>query len=317
MSSQLIPQPEITDLQIQRESAAFDMLQRQAKMFSTSSLVPKEFQGSLANCAIGINIAKRLGADPFMVLQNIDIIHGRPSFRATFLIAMVNASGRFEPLQFEMIETGKETTTPVTFEAWENQKKVSREIKYTYTPTTCIAYAKDKASGTVIKGPPVSYDMAISEGWVGKSGSKWQTDMRELMIRYRAAAFFARLYAPDITLGMMTAEEVQDMPVTRDVTPSASESKLFKDTVPEKPIYKELATAPESELIPADNITPLEEVLSWLTTSGVKWATINETLYTQGVTSDLRTTPEECTDTELRDILGMKSQLEAVKKGGK
>jgi hypothetical protein len=40
-------------------------------------------------------------------------------------------------------------------------------------------------------------------------------------------------------------------------------------------------------------------------------------LYTQGVTSDLRTTPEECNDTELRDILGMKSQLEAVKGGKK
>lgn len=228
MSQEITPQqPPVTDVEIQREKAAFEMLQRQAQMFSSSSLVPKEFTGNIANCAIGINIAKRLGADPFMVLQNIDIIHGRPSFRATFLIAMVNASGRFEPLQFEMQETAKETSKTITFEVWENQKKVSRELKYTYTPTTCIAYAKDKASGSIIKGPPVSYDMAITEGWVGKSGSKWQTEMRELMIRYRAAAFFARLYAPDITLGMMTAEELRDT-TERDVTPPlATTSKLF------------------------------------------------------------------------------------------
>jgi len=230
-----------TDHQIARESAAFEMLQRQAKMLASSTLVPKEFQGNIANCAIAIEIAERLRASRFMVVQNIDIIHGRPSFRATFLIAMVNAAGRFEPLQFEMTETGKEATTPVTFEVWDNGKKVSKEIKYTYTPTTCIAYAKDKASGTVIKGPPVSYDMAISEGWVGKSGSKWQTDMRELMIRYRAAAFFARLYAPDITLGMMTAEEVQDLPVTRDVTPTVARSvpiDPFK-LAQEEPAYEE------------------------------------------------------------------------------
>jgi hypothetical protein len=51
--------------------------------------------------------------------------------------------------------------------------------------------------------------MAKAEGWLTKSGSKWQT-MPELMLRYRAAAFFARLYAPDITLGMATTEELRD-----------------------------------------------------------------------------------------------------------
>ena len=196
---------EITDVQIQRENAAFEMLQRQSKMFASSSLVPKDFQSNVANCAIGINIAKRLGADPFMVLQNIDIIHGRPSFRATFLIAMVNASGRFEPLQFEMGgDEGKPTRS-------------------------CIAWTKSKADGAKLEGPKITLDMAKAEGWSTKAGSKWIT-MPELMLRYRAAAFFARLYAPDITLGMMTAEEARDIAIERDVTPipEASASKLFK-----------------------------------------------------------------------------------------
>ena len=278
-----------TDVQIARESAAFEMLQRQAKMFAASSLVPKEFQGNVANCAIGIDIAKRLGASPFMVLQNIDIIHGRPSFRATFLIAMVNASGRFEPLQFEMTETGKETTKPVTFEVWDNGKKVSKEIKYTYTPTTCVAYAKDKASGTVIKGPPVSYDMAISEGWVGKSGSKWQTDMRELMIRYRAAAFFARLYAPDITLGMMTAEEVSDV-VERDVTPpSATESKLFKTlaaTSPQTsapPLSVCEDTGAGATLFEVEAVSLVNQVQARLTQHGLKWSDVLGKLQESGI----------------------------------
>lgn len=174
-----------TDVQIARESAAFEMLQRQAKMFSSATLVPKEFQGNIANCAIGLNIAKRLGADPFMVLQNIDIIHGRPSFRATFLIAMVNAAGRFEPLQFKMDGT---------------EGKPDR---------SCIAYTKSKPDGTLLEGPKITLEIAKAEGWSTKNGSKWLT-MPELMLRYRAAAFFARLYAPDITLGMMTAEEVSD-----------------------------------------------------------------------------------------------------------
>jgi hypothetical protein len=181
---------EIIDIQTQRDVAAFELIQRQAKMLAASSLVPKDFLGNVANCAIGLNIAHRLKADAFMVIQNIDIIHGRPSFRATFLIAMVNASGRFTPLQFKMSGTG-----------------ASR---------ACLAHCKDIASGDIIEGPEVSMQMAKAEGWSTKNGSKWVT-MPELMLRYRAAAFFARLYAPDITLGMQTAEELRDTEI--DVTP--------------------------------------------------------------------------------------------------
>jgi hypothetical protein len=185
---------ELTIAATSAETAAFELVQRQAKMLASSTLVPKEFQNNMANCAIGLNIAKRLGADPFMVLQNIDVIHGRPSFRATFLIAMVNASGRFSPIKFKLEGEGAERT--------------------------CYAYATDKASGETVEGPVVSMAMAKAEGWSTKSGSKWLT-MPELMLRYRSAAFFARLYAPDITLGMQTAEEVEDIdPPERNITPA-------------------------------------------------------------------------------------------------
>lgn len=174
-----------TQLSIENETQIFELCQRKAKLLSTSTLVPKEFQGNMSNCAIGLNIAKRLGADEFMVLQNIDIIHGRPSFRATFLIAMVNASGRFSPMQFLMEGEG-----------------VTR---------SCKAYCKVLATGEQVEGPEVTMAMAKAEGWSTKAGSKWLT-MPELMLRYRAAAFFARLYAPDITLGMLTTEESDDVP---------------------------------------------------------------------------------------------------------
>jgi hypothetical protein len=52
--------------------------------------------------------------------------------------------------------------------------------------------------------------MANKEGWFSKTGSKWQT-MPELMIRYRAAAFWGRLYASDLLLGIQSQEEVVDV----------------------------------------------------------------------------------------------------------
>ena len=172
-----------TELTVEQETMVFELVQRKAKLLASSSLVPKEFQGNMSNCAIGLNIASRLGADAFMVIQNLDIIHGRPSFRGKFLIAMVNASGRFSPLKFRFEGDGDDFG--------------------------CTAYATDKESGDTIEGPKVDWNMVKGEGWLSKAGSKWKT-MPDLMFRYRAGAYFANIYAPDITLGMMTSEESMD-----------------------------------------------------------------------------------------------------------
>jgi hypothetical protein len=51
--------------------------------------------------------------------------------------------------------------------------------------------------------------MAEKEGWTSKQGSKWMT-MPGQMLRYRAAAFWQRVYAPEISMGFYTKEEVED-----------------------------------------------------------------------------------------------------------
>ena len=48
------------------------------------------------------------------------------------------------------------------------------------------------------------------EGWTDKSGSKWNT-MPGQMLRYRAAAFWQRVYCPEIAMGLMTSEEYEDI----------------------------------------------------------------------------------------------------------
>jgi hypothetical protein len=51
--------------------------------------------------------------------------------------------------------------------------------------------------------------------------------MPELMIRYRAAAFWGRLYASDLLLGMQSQEEVLDVePVTVSEAPATSVADL-------------------------------------------------------------------------------------------
>jgi hypothetical protein len=166
--------------------AAFDNAQRMAKALSSSTIVPKEYQGQqgLANSLIALEMAGRMRISPLVVMQNMSIIHGRPSWTSSFLIAMVNQSGKFTPLRF-------------VFDSED-------------APTWCYAEAKDKASGEVLRGEKITLELAKKEGWSTKNGSKWQT-MPGQMLRYRAASFWTRVYYAQATLGIMTQEEVIDV----------------------------------------------------------------------------------------------------------
>jgi hypothetical protein len=169
---------------------AFEDAQRIAKALASSTLIPPQFQGQqgFANCLVALEIANRMGISPFLAMQHLHVIHGRPSWSSSFIIAMVNGCGRYSPLRFEISGTGDSLA--------------------------CYAVATDLASEQELKGPTITMAMAKKEGWATKTGSKWAT-MPDLMIRYRAAAFWGRLYASDLLLGLQTQEEAIDIqPVT-------------------------------------------------------------------------------------------------------
>lgn len=166
----------------------FEHAQRVALMLSKSSLIPKEYQGNVQNTMIALEMAHRIGASPLMVMQNLYVVHGKPSWSSSFIIGALNKCGRFSPLRFILDGEG------------ENYG--------------CVAWAYGK-DGEKLFGPRVTRKMAKSEGWSTRNGSKWNT-MEDLMFHYRSAAFFGRLYAPDILMGMQTMEETIDVqaPVT-------------------------------------------------------------------------------------------------------
>ena len=84
---------------------AFDNAQRIAKSLASSTLVPQQFQGQqgYANCLVALEIAGRMNLSPLQVMQNLHIIHGRPSWSSQFIIALINGCGRFEPLQYRQL----------------------------------------------------------------------------------------------------------------------------------------------------------------------------------------------------------------------
>lgn len=199
---------------------SFALAQRMAQALASSDLVPTAFQGKVANCLVAIEMANRMGASVLMVAQNLNVIHGRPSWSSPFIIAALNSCGKFSPLRFKMEPLGE---IVAEYEFWTGTKGVDRRKekgKQKIQNARCTAYAIEKATGETLTGPAVTIEMAVQEGWYLRDGSKWTT-MPDLMLTYRAAAFFGRIYASDVLMGMQTTEELVD---AIDVTPGAPAS---------------------------------------------------------------------------------------------
>jgi hypothetical protein len=211
---------------------SFELAIRQAKLLSSSTLVPAQYRGviekkkggnityeqndnAIPNCVIAMNMASRMGADPLMVMQNLYIVEGRPSWSSQWIIAAINGCGRFSPLRFELKDNGKKEVEHTVTE-WVDNNRQNRKVKDTIQNLSCVAWAVEKETGERITSPTVTIEMAVKEGWYQKNGSKWQT-MPEVMLRYRTASFFGKLYAPELLMGLQTVEEMQDVVI--DATP--------------------------------------------------------------------------------------------------
>lgn len=246
---------------------SFEFMQRTAKMFTHSSMVPTAYRHSvekkeynkptvitenpaaLPNCIIALNMSQRMNADPLMIMQNLHVIEGRPSWSSQFIIAAINSCGRYSPLRFE-ITTGEEIDATCTTFEWENGKKVAKVTKVRVKNTTCIAWAVELATNTRLESPKVTMEMAVNEGWYGKNGSKWQS-MPDLMLRYRSAAFFGRIYAPELLMGLPSAEETRDV-ITVTEQPDGS---YAEDPAPAAPAVKQ----PQSKSAMAAAKQPAED----------------------------------------------------------
>jgi hypothetical protein len=271
MSNEMIPAPApaATNMQtyVFSTAQAFEAAQRMATALSKSDLIPKEYKGNMPNALIALEVAQRIGASPLMIMQNLAVIHGRPSWSSQFIIAAINSCGRFQPLRFKIVSEGQ--ARDFDYEVFESEwneverRKITKTVKKKakILNRTCVAWTEDKM-GTVLEGPEVSIEMACLEGWYDKSGSKWKT-MPELMLRYRAAAFFGRLYAPDVLMGMQTAEELIDTydGKTIDVTPAPEAAILdninaaIKEEKQAQPNPEPISESPpEQPAIPAFDI---------------------------------------------------------------
>ena len=198
MTSEITTQISEDESSIYKNTDSFEFAQRQAKSLCESDLVPKSYQGQkgLPNCLVAIEMSKRMKLSPLTVMQNLNVIHGTPTWSAQFITSQILGCGRFT--NFDYLVKGEGDTLEVQ----------------------CVA--KRVEDQKLVKGTTVSMRMARLEGWT--RNSKY-TSMPELMLRNRAATFFGRQYIPDLLLGVQTSEEVVDIQPL-DVTPETVKETL-------------------------------------------------------------------------------------------
>lgn len=179
-------------------SESFQEIFNIGKMFASSSLVPAAYQGKPMDCTIAVDMANRMGVNPMMVMQNLYVVQGKPSWSGQACTSMIMASGKFKNVHH--VYTGEENT-----DSWG-----------------CYLEAERIDSQEIVKGAKVTIRMAKDEKWYDKNGSKWKT-MPELMLAYRASAFFARVHIPNALMGCAVEGEVEDImktgPIERAIDP--------------------------------------------------------------------------------------------------
>lgn len=176
----------------------FNMLMKMAEALASTEIIPQNYQKKPADCMIAIDMANRMHVSPMFVMQNLYVVKGKPSWSGQACMSLIKSNSEFKDVH--PVYTGERGTN-----SWG-----------------CYIEAIRRKTGEVVYGPEITIGIVKAEGWFSKKDkygnetSKWQT-MPELMLAYRASAFFSRVYIPDALLGCSVEGEAEDINIAKEV----------------------------------------------------------------------------------------------------
>lgn len=169
-----------------KEIVPLPQMMEMANTLAKSTIVPISYQNRPENVLLALDMSNRMGISPLVIMQQMYIVQGKPSFSGQFIATIVQTNPRFRNVELVYVgEQGKDTYG-------------------------AYVQAEDKETGKLLKGTVVTIAMAKSEKW----GAKWGT-MPTQMLGYRAYSFFGRLYCPAELMGMYATDELEDIAPNR------------------------------------------------------------------------------------------------------
>lgn len=198
---EVMPSRRIGLAEIMFDLDRFEQVKKIAKVFYCSALVPAALRGKsetegIANIILAFSLASELKENPLVLMQNVFFVGGTPGWKTQYVIAKANRAK--------------------VFAGRINWRTTKPDGVLTVTAFAALADTGEPVEATV------DMTMAKAEGWT--KNSKYAS-MPEHMLRWRAAAFLIRLYAPEVMLGYSTIEELETTPMA-PAPPAGADAKV-------------------------------------------------------------------------------------------
>ncbi len=200
---------------------------RFAEIMSQAKIsLPKHFQGNPADCMALVLQAQRWGMDPFAVAQQAFLVNGNLGFSAQLVNAVISSS-----------------------------KAIQGRFHYEYD------WKQGAPNGLVKVGAVIAGEDNITWGeWLDtskvttKNSPLWKTNPRQ-QAAYLAMKYWARLYTPEMLLGVYTKDELDNAPIAkpeRDITPQPEPAAATQSNTLSSILAEQQAQAVQSDTTPID-----------------------------------------------------------------
>lgn len=227
--------------------------------------VPAHFVGKPADCMAVVMQAMQWGMNPYAVAQKTHIVNGTLGYEAQLVNAVVTSSnavrGRFHyeyTGDWSKCTSSKEVTVKKPAKGGGSYDKVERVRGWSDQDEVglCIRV------GAVLRGEEeITWGEPVYLSSVAiRNSPLWSTNPKQ-QIAYLAVKYWARLYCPEVILGVYTPDEF-DAPqprVERDVTPAVTNAAGVNNLINAKPVEKEIKAVNQDERTPDDLLAAFTE----------------------------------------------------------
>ncbi|MFI8099050.1 RecT family recombinase, partial [Citrobacter freundii] len=199
-------------------------------MAQGAATVPRHLQGNQADCMAVAMQAAQWQMNPFAVAQKTHLINGVLGYEAQLVNAVISRSGVLAN-RFEYEWYGPWEKVVGKFQIRKGDKGEYRVPGWTLADETGIGII----IRATLKGEdqPRELDLLLAQART-RNSTLWADDPRQ-QLAYLAVKRWARLFCPDVILGVYTPDELDDRREEREVNPApvqhVSLSEISGDTV--------------------------------------------------------------------------------------
>lgn len=196
-----------SDLGVLNYVKSWEDVEKFAIHLASSKISPEVYRNDIGSCVQMIDIAMRIGTNPYFVMQNLTPIKGRMMTSGAFAIALINKFGGYDSIGWN-------------FDYEKDDKGNILKNNHGQEKIKSATFWGTKDGKT--EDATVTWATVVAEGWnrdTTKNGytqySKWNT-MTKHMFKYRTAANFGRTACPQALYGMIVEGEDYDIEVNKN-----------------------------------------------------------------------------------------------------